>query len=133
LKPSAKISLSLPVEQVNLLVEKTLITGELLAVVYAAKVRDNVVTIQCTLAQLAGITNHVELAARKIAVEDDRLELLAITNAIRTLMHPYSADSSTVKTRAMNERQQDTGDNVISINVNSSAPQVAMPLKYSTK
>ena len=94
LKSGEKVALRLPLAQVDLIVNQTFIGGELLDVLYAARVRDNVVVARCTLAHLDRLARHVESEASNTKDEKFRKELVAISHAIRTLEQSYYNDSS---------------------------------------
>ena len=94
LKSGEKVALRLPLAQVDLIVNQTFIGGELLDVLYAARVRDNVVVARCTLAHLDRLARHVESEASNTKDEKLRKELVAISHAIRTLEQSYYNDSS---------------------------------------
>ncbi len=63
LKEGEKVALSLSLSQVDLIVEKTSIEEELLAILYAARVWDNLVIVRCTLANLGRFARHIKSEA----------------------------------------------------------------------
>ena len=85
LKPGARVALSLTLAQVELITEHTSIGENLLAILYAAKVYDNVVRVRCTLDTLEQLASYV--AAETKNTEDKNLQQKfdAIFEAIRTL------------------------------------------------
>lgn len=94
LKPGEKVALSLTLAQVDLIVEKTFIGGELLAILYAARVQDNVVVARCTLAHLERLARHVESEANNAKDTELQEKLVAISEEIRTLEQRYCVESS---------------------------------------
>ena len=59
LKPGEQVTLSLALDQVDLLTEDTLIGENLLAMLYASKVYDNVVRVRCSLDDLDQLFKYV--------------------------------------------------------------------------
>ena len=94
LKSGEKVALRLTLAQVDLIVGQTFIGGELLDVLHAARVQDSVVVARCTLAHLDRLAKHVESEASNTNDEKFREELVAISDAIRTLEQSYCDDSS---------------------------------------
>ncbi|MBK7236326.1 MAG: hypothetical protein IPI02_12110 [Sterolibacteriaceae bacterium] len=114
LKPGAKVPLSLALEQVELIAEKPFISGELLAILYAAKVRDRVVVARYTLAQLNRLAQYIDSEARDTTSVQLQNQLVAISRIIRTLEGGY-CDGSSVQPRTIGLRQQEASSNVVSI------------------
>lgn len=72
LKPDKLVALSLTLAQVDLITEHTFIGENLLAIIYAAKVHDNVVRVRCTLDALDQLSKHVADEANK--TKDKKLQ-----------------------------------------------------------
>ena len=113
LKPGEKVSLSLTLAQVELIVEKTAISGELLAVLYAARVRDTAVVVRCTLPYLNRLAVHIESEARDTKDAAYQKELADISTAVRTLEQGYSDDSSTSPRVRFSKCKQGNYSNVV--------------------
>lgn len=94
LKLGEKVTLSLPIAQVDLIVEHTLLGEGLLATIHVAKVRDNIVRVRCTLGELDELAGCV--AAKAIDTEDRNLEkeLGATSEAIAKVQQSYCYESS---------------------------------------
>jgi hypothetical protein len=89
LKPGANVILKLKVKQVDLIVEQTLIDDDLLASIHAAKVRDDVVSIKCTLDDLEELAGYVAAEANNTKDRTLRKELDAISDEIDRLKLSY--------------------------------------------
>ncbi len=94
IKPGQKIPLRLALAQVELIVDKTFIAGELLDLLHHAKVRDNVAVAKCTLAQMDRLANHIELNVRNSNDVIFQKQLQVISSAIRTLCGLYCETES---------------------------------------
>ena len=94
IKPGQTIPLRLALAQVELIVGKTFIAGELLDLLHHAKVRDKVVVAKCTLAQMDRLANHIELNVRNSNDVIFQKTLEAISTAIRTLSGLYCETES---------------------------------------
>lgn len=90
LKPGGKVTLKLPVEQVDLIVEKTLIDDDLLATIHAAKVHDDIASIKCTLDDLDELAGYVAAVANNTKEKKLRRELDAISDQIDRLNLSYA-------------------------------------------
>jgi hypothetical protein len=93
LKPGEKVALSLSLSQVELIVEKTLIEEELLAIFYAARVWDGVVIVRCTLGHLGRFARHIK--AEVTSTKDSVLQkqLVVILGEISKLEQRYCPKS----------------------------------------
>ena len=89
LKPGERVTLSLTLDQVDLLTEDTLIGENLLAMLYAAKVYDNVVRVRCSLDDLDQLFTYVADEASNTKDNILQQKLDAIIDAIRTLEQSY--------------------------------------------
>ena len=89
LKPGERVALSLTLEQANLIAEPTFIGEKLLAILYAAKVRDDVVRVRCTLDDLDQFSKYVAAEANNTKDKKLQQKLDAIFDAIRTLEQSY--------------------------------------------
>ena len=94
LKPGEKVSLALPLTQVDLIVEHTLLGEGLLATIHAAKVLDNTVRVRCTLGELEALTMCVAAGARNTKERDFQREFGAISEAIAKVQQAYFYDLS---------------------------------------
>jgi len=89
LKPGERIALSLPLAQVDLIMAHAFISEHLLALIYAAKVRDNVVRVKCTFDDLDQLSKYVENEASNTKDMKLQQELGTIFEAIRKLEQSY--------------------------------------------
>jgi hypothetical protein len=89
LKPGERVTLSLALDQVDLLTEETLIGENLLAMLYASKVYDNVVRVRCSLDDLDQLFKYVADEASNTKDNILQQKLDAISDAIRTLEQSY--------------------------------------------
>ncbi len=89
LKPGERITLSLMLAQVELITEHTVIGEHLLAILYAAKVHDNVVRVRCTLDDLDQFSKHVSDEANNTKDKELQQKLDAMSEAIGTLEQSY--------------------------------------------
>jgi hypothetical protein len=89
LKPGARVALSLTLAQVELITEHTSIGENLLAILYAAKVHDNVVKVRCTLDDLDQFSKYVAAEANNTKDKKLQQNLDALFEAIRTLEQSY--------------------------------------------
>lgn len=89
LKPGERVTLLLTLEQVNLIVERSFIGENLLAVLYAARVYDKVVRVRCTLDDLDQLSKSVAAEASNTKDKKLQQQLDAIFEAIRTLEQSY--------------------------------------------
>ena len=89
LKHGERVTLSLMLAQVDLLTEDTTIGEHLLALLYAARVYDNVVRVRCTLGDLGQLSKYVadEADDTKDKIRQQRLD--EIFEAIRTFEQSY--------------------------------------------
>jgi hypothetical protein len=85
LKPGEQVVLLLTLAQVDLIVEHTFIGENLLAILYAAKVYDNVVRVRCTLDTLEQLASYVAAEAKNTEDKNLQQKFDAIFEAIRTL------------------------------------------------
>ena len=89
LKPGERVTLSLTIEQADLLTGDTPIGENLLAILYAAKVHDNVVRVRCSLADLDQLSEYVANEFNNTEDKAHQQKLDAIFEAIRTLEQSY--------------------------------------------
>ena len=89
LKPGELVALSLTLDQVDLITEHTYIGENLLAILYAAKVHDNVVRVRCTIDVLDQLSKHVADEAHKTKDKKLQQKLDAIFQEIRALEQFY--------------------------------------------
>ena len=94
LKPGEKVSLSLPLAQVDLIVEHILLGEGLLATIHAARVIDNTVRVRCTLGELEALAGCVAAAANKTNNREFQREFGAISDAIANVGQTYFYDLS---------------------------------------
>ena len=85
LKPGERVALSLDVTQVDLIIEHTFIGENLLAMLYAAKVYDNIVVARCTPDELDLLARYVAIATNNAKEKKLQQKLGAIVEAIKTL------------------------------------------------
>ena len=90
LKPGERVVLKLSLEQADLIVEKTMIDDDLLAIIHHAKVRDAVVCSRVTLDELYELSGYV--AAEANNTKDKKLQKAfdAISDAIDQLSLAYA-------------------------------------------
>ena len=88
LKPGDKVTLSLTLAQVDLIVEHTLLGEGLLATIYAARVQDNTVRVRCTLGELEKLAGCVA-AAKDSTDRKLQRKLGAISKAIAQVEQAY--------------------------------------------
>jgi len=89
LKPGELVVLSLTLDQVDLITEHTYICENLLAILYKAKVYDNVVRVRCTLDDLDQLSKHVADEAYKTKDKKLQQKLYAIFEETRALEQSY--------------------------------------------
>ena len=89
LKPGELVALSLTLDQVDLITEHTDIGENLLAILYAAKVTDDVVRVRCKLNDLDQLSKHVADEANKTKDKKHQQKLYAIFEEIRVLVQSY--------------------------------------------
>lgn len=89
LKPDEKVTLSLPLAQVDLIVEHTLLGKGLLATIHAARVKDNTVRARCTLEELEELAGCVAAEAKDTKDKEFQKELDAIFEAIAKVEQAY--------------------------------------------
>lgn len=89
LKPGDKVTLSLALAQVNLIVEHTLLGEGLLATIYAARVQDNTVRVRCTLGELEKLAGCVAAQAKDTTDRKLQRKLGAISKAIAQVEQAY--------------------------------------------
>ena len=89
LKPGEKVLLSLTLPQTDLIVEGIAIGQGWLATIHAAKVRDDVVAVRCTLDELAELAACVEAAASSTKDAKQRQNLDAISDVITRVEQRY--------------------------------------------
>ena len=89
LKSGEWVVLLLTLAQVDLIVDHTCISENLLAVLYAAKVYDNEVRVRCTLDNLEQLASHVATEAKNTKNKNLRQKLNAIFTVIRTVEQSY--------------------------------------------
>ncbi len=94
LKEGEKVALSLSLSQVELIVEKTSIEEELLAILYAARVWDDVVIVRCTLANLGRFARHIKSEATSTKDSELQKQLVVILEEISKLEQRYYPESS---------------------------------------
>ena len=94
LKPGEKVALSLTLAQVDLIVAHTLLGEGLLAMIHAARVRDNTVRARCTLGELEELAGCVAGEAKDTKDRQFQKELGAISEAIAKVEQAYYYDSS---------------------------------------
>jgi len=85
LKQGEKIALSLSLSQVE---------EELLAILYAARVWDNVVIVRCTLAHLGRFARHIKSEATSTKDAEFQKQLVVILEEISKLEQRYYPKSS---------------------------------------
>ena len=83
------VKLTLTLAQVDLITEHTVIDENLLAILYAAKVYDDVVRVRCTLNDLDQLSKHVVDEANKTKDKKLQQKLYAIFEEIRVLEQSY--------------------------------------------
>jgi len=101
LKLGERVTLSLMLAQVDLLTDDTTIGEHLLALLYAARVYDNVVRVRCTLGDLRQLSKYVadEANNTKDKIRQQRLD--EIFETIRTFeLSYYGASLRIVSTRS---------------------------------
>ncbi len=89
LKPGVKVVLKLKVEQVDFIVERMLVDDDILAPIYSARVRDDIVSIECTLGDLEELAGYVAAEANNTKDRTLRKELDAISDEIDRLNLSY--------------------------------------------
>jgi hypothetical protein len=89
LKPGELVALSLTLDQVDIITEHTYVDENLLAILYAAKVYDNVVLVRCTLEDLDQLSKHVANEAKMTKDKKLQQKLYAIFQEIRALEQFY--------------------------------------------
>jgi len=89
LNPGEKVTLSLPLAQVDLIVEHTLLGEGLLATIHAARVRDNTVRARRTLGELEELAGCVAAGAKDTTDREIQQELGAISEAIAKVEQAY--------------------------------------------
>lgn len=94
LKPGDKAVLKLTVEQADLIVEQTFIDDAILAVIHAARVRDGVVAIRCTLDDLEELAGYVAAEANDTKDKKLRQKLDEISDEIDRVNLSYIDDSA---------------------------------------
>ena len=94
LKPGEKVSLSLPLAQVDLIVEHTLLGEGLLSTIHAARVLDNTVRVRCTLGELEALAGCVAAGAKNTKDREFQTEFGAISEAIAKVEQAYFYDLS---------------------------------------
>ena len=82
LKPGEKVSLSLTLAQANLIVESTLLSESLAAMIHAARVRDNTVRARCTLGEVEALAGCVAAIAKATQDTESQRILADIAEAI---------------------------------------------------
>ena len=95
LNPGEKVSLSLPLAQVDLIVEHTLLSEGLLATIHVARVLDNTVRVRCTLGDLEALAGCVAVGAKNTKVREIQREFGAISEVIAKVEQAYFYDLST--------------------------------------
>ncbi len=93
LKPGEKVALKLSVERLDLIVDNVLIDEHILAVIHAARVRDGVATIRCTLDDLDELAGCVSAQAKHTKDKKLRHKLDAISDEIDRLNLTYAQDT----------------------------------------
>ena len=81
--------LSLTLDQVDLITEHTYIGSNLLAILYAAKVTDDLVRVRCKLDDLDQLSKHVADEANKTKDMKLQQKLYAIFEEIRAFEQSY--------------------------------------------
>ena len=89
LKPGERVVLSLTLEQADLITMDTFIGENLLAILYAAKVYNNVVRVRCTFDTLDQLAKYVAAEANRTKDKKLQQEFDAILEAIKTLEQSY--------------------------------------------
>ena len=89
LKPGEKVTLSLPLAHVDLIVKHTLLREGLLATIHAARVLDNTVRARCTLGELEELAGCVAAGAKDTTDRKIQQELGAISEAIAKVEQAY--------------------------------------------
>jgi hypothetical protein len=89
LKPGERVVLSLTLEQVGLITKDTYIDEDLLAILYAAKVYNNMVRVRCTFDTLDQLAKYVAAEAKRTKYKKLQQEFDAIFGAIMTLEQSY--------------------------------------------
>ena len=89
LKAGELAALALPLAYVDLIIEHVSISEHLLSIIYAAKVRDDIVRIKCSLDDLDQLSNHVINTVNSMKDNNFRDELCAVFEAIRNLEQSY--------------------------------------------
>ena len=105
LKPGERVALSLTLAQVDLITEHTFIGENLLAILYAAKVHDNVVRVRCTLDDLDQLSKYVADEANNTKDKKLQQKLDAIFEAIRTLEQSYYGTPLRIVTSGPNAKR----------------------------
>ena len=85
LKPGERVVLLMAVAQVELILEHICISENLVAILYSARVYDNVVRVRCTLDTLEQFDAYVAAAAKNTEDKNLQQKFDAIFEAIRTL------------------------------------------------
>ena len=85
IKPSDTITLKLTEEQADLIVEHTLIDDDLLAIIHHSKLRDLVVSVRCTLADLKELSGYIAAESNNTKNKELQQRLDAISDAIDEL------------------------------------------------
>jgi len=94
LKPGERITLSLPLAQIDLIVERNVIDADLLAMLHAAKVQDGVVVARCTLDDVDALAGYIAVEANNTKDKKLQMKLDAIAEAIQNVAELYADDSS---------------------------------------
>ena len=94
LKPGERITLSLPLAQIDLIVERNFIDADLLAMLHAAKVQDGVVVARCTLDDVDALAGYIAVEANNTKDKKLQKKLDAIAEAIQNVAALYGDDSS---------------------------------------
>ena len=89
LKPGEMVALSLTLAQVDLITEGAFIGEHLLAILYAARVYDDIVRVLCTLDDLDQLSKHVADEANKTKDKKLQQKLYAMFEEIRALEQSY--------------------------------------------
>jgi hypothetical protein len=94
IKPGERVVLKLAEEQADLVVEKTLIDDDLLAIIHHAKLRDGFVSARFTLDELEDLAGFVAAEANHTKDEKLQKQFDAISEAIDQLSLSCTEDAT---------------------------------------
>ena len=94
LKPGERVTLSLALAEVDLIVEHAMLSEGLLATIHAARVRDDTVRVRCTLGELRELAGCVAAEARGMKNGELQKALGAISEAIATVEQAHYYEPS---------------------------------------